>query len=203
MLNFCWTCFLSLIIIQNTFINPFNNGDLKEFNWNHTMKRFNCFPCRHSNCSCNVFTTQHWSQAELSHGCLYVFNPPQKWRASIVYLLAVNQERRSLEYSSNFVNNPIPQRNSNGQLLMYLRRRIRLHIRTVMLLMFHHLQQLQLRTMPCGSQHIYITVVQVNSKYVYQKYVRSGQCMTPFSVAWVDYEYSGMRSPNIHIDTSM
>ena len=73
MLNFCWTCFLSLIIIQNTFLNPFNNGDLKEFSWNHTMKRFNCFPRRHSNCSCNVFTTQHWSQAELSHGCLYVF----------------------------------------------------------------------------------------------------------------------------------
>ena len=81
------------------------------------------------------------------------------------------------------MNNPIPQRNSNGQLLMYLRRRIRLHIRTVMLLMFHHLQQLQLRTVPCGSQHMYITVVQVNSKSVYQKYVRSGQCMTPFSVA--------------------
>ena len=44
MLNFCWTCFFSfiIIIILNTFINPFNNGDLKEFSWNHTMKRFNC-----------------------------------------------------------------------------------------------------------------------------------------------------------------
>ena len=37
MLDFCWTCFLSLIIILNTFINPFNNEDLKEASWNHTM----------------------------------------------------------------------------------------------------------------------------------------------------------------------
>ena len=42
-------------------------------------------------------------------------------------------------------------------------------------------------------------MVQVNSKSVYQKYVCSGQCMTPFSVAWVDYEYSGMRLAPIYI----
>ena len=39
--------------------------------------------------------SQH-STAELYRECLYVFNQQEK-RANIVYLLAVNQERRSLE----------------------------------------------------------------------------------------------------------
>ena len=72
MLSFCWTCFLSLLIILYIFINPFNNGYLKDVSWNHTMKRFYCSPCRPPNSNYNVFTTQQWSKAELS----------REWRCS-------------------------------------------------------------------------------------------------------------------------
>ena len=39
------------------FINPFCNGDLNEVSWNHTMKRFNCSPCRHSNAMFSLHST--------------------------------------------------------------------------------------------------------------------------------------------------
>ena len=109
-----------LFVINNYTIyihQPFHNGDLREVSWNHTTTRFNCSPCRTLNCSCNVFTTLHWSKAEVSCECLYAFNQQQKRWASIVYLPAVNQEK-SLEWLNTFINNPLPQRNSHGQLLM-------------------------------------------------------------------------------------
>ena len=121
-----------------------NNGDLKEVSWNHTIKRFNCSPCRPSNCSCDVSIVQHWNKAKLSHECLYVLHQQQKQRASIVYFTTFNSCKWGL---------------------------------------FH-----------------VVPNTWILHKSVYQKYGWSGQCLTPFPIAWVDREYTEMKSPNIHID---
>ena len=63
MLSFCWTCFLSLLIILYIFINPFNNGYLKDVSWNHTMKRF--FSALHAgHQTLTAMFSQHSSEAK-------------------------------------------------------------------------------------------------------------------------------------------
>ena len=93
MLTFCWICFLLLLIIQYIYINPFHDRDLMEASWNHTMKRFNCLPCRPSNCSCNVFTKQPWNKAELSSECRYVFNQQQEKKSKYCLFASCEAEK--------------------------------------------------------------------------------------------------------------
>ena len=93
--------------------------------------------------------------------------------------------------------NNLPQRNSHGQLSMYLRKNS---------LTSHLLNGrasfwcfTTFNSCNWGLFHV-VPSTWILHKSVYQKYGWSGQCLTPFSIAWVDKEYTEMKSPNIHID---
>ena len=93
--------------------------------------------------------------------------------------------------------NNLPQRNSHGQLSMYLRKNS----------LTSHLVNgrasfwcfTTFNSCNWGLFHV-VPNTWILHKSVYQKYGWSGQCLTPFPIAWVDKEYTEMKSPNIHID---